>query len=283
MTPRSDLLTDFRRRLNELLIEDDASQADFARRAGIDRSTLSQLLSEGNRRLPRVETLVALARATGASLDWLLGISNEGQSRTEIVVEQPAVQRGELTSLDETLIKWFSDARGMKIRYVPASLPDLLKTEAVIRYETVRFDTISPEQKLETARAPLSMARAPGSDVECCNSIQAIEGFARGQEVWSGLDAVERIRQLDLMIGRCEELYPTFRWFLYDARHSYAAPTTIFGLDRVLIYLGQMYLVLSNREQVTSFVDRFDHLIRAAVVQPPDVPELLRELRAEIT
>lgn len=281
MSDRSVMLRGFRERLARLQDEHDLTQAELARRAGVDRSTLSQLLSPANRRLPRADTLIALSQATGASIDWLLGVSNEGQARAELVVEQ-ATRSGELTDLDEMLIRWFRDAEGMKIRYLPASLPDLVKTEAIIHHETDRFHTISPAQKLETATAPLRMARAPGSDVECCNSVQALEGFARGEELWSDLDVTARVRQLDRMIELCEELYPTFRWFLYDARSSYAAPITIFGLDRVVLYLGQMYLVLSNREQVVSFVRQFDQLVRAAVVQPPDVPDLLRELRAEL-
>ena len=282
MSDRRDVLGDFRDRLTTLLDEQGLSQAELSRRAGIDRSTLSQLLSSTNRRLPRVETLVAIAQASGASIDWLMGLSNEGQATTDIVPEELAVARGELTDLDETLIGWFRAARGMKIRYIPASLPDLVKTEAVIRYETGRFATIYSEQKIETANAPLEMARAPGSDVECLNSIQAIRGFVFGQEVWAALPLTDRIEQLDRMIELSEELYPTFRWFLYDARQRFASATTIFGMERVLLYLGQMYIVLSNYDHITSFVAQFDDLIRAAVVQPPDVPTVLRELRAQV-
>ena len=85
------------------------------------------------------------------------------------------------------------------------------------------------------------------------------------------------------MIELCEELYPTFRWFLYDGRQRYASAVTIFGLERAVLYLGQMYLVLNNRRHVMTFVKHFDDLIRVAVVQPPDMPRLLHRLRSEIT
>jgi len=77
-------------------------------------------------------------------------------------------------------------------------------------------------------------------------------------------------------------LYPTFRWFLYDARQRYSSAITVFGLDRVVLYLGQMYIVLSSNSHVLAFVEQFDDLIRAATVQPPDVPAVLRRLRSEI-
>ena len=218
MIGQSELVTRFRERLRELVADAGRSQSDFAAEAGIDRSTLSQLLSAGNRRLPRVETLAAIAEASGASVDWLIGLTDGGPSRADIVHEEFALNLDELSSLDEAWIEWHEQSAGSKIRTLPASLPDLVKTEAVIRHEVQRYATIRPEQRIETATAPLEMARAPGSDLECCNSIQAIEGFARGWDVWAALEHRHRVVQLDRMIELCEELYPTFRWFLYDAR-----------------------------------------------------------------
>ena len=282
MNERVTLLERFRERLTDLRVEKNLSQAEFARQAGIDRSTMSQLLSSRNRRLPRVETLVAMSQATGASVDWLLGLSSEGQSTADIVPEELAVRRGALSDLDELIVGWFKTSRGMKVRYLPASLPDLLKNESTIRFETSRFATVYTEQKIATSRAPLDMPRTPGTDVECCNSIQAIRSFARGEDVWAGLSAEDRRRQLDTMTELCEELYPTFRWFLYDARQRFSSATTIFGMDRVLLYLGQMYIVLNQYDQIVAFIEQFDDLVKAAEVQPPDVPDLLRSLRAEV-
>ncbi len=151
----------FQERLAELVDQADMSQTAFAQEAGIDRSTLSQLMSAGNRRLPRVETLLALARSAGVSVDWLLGLSVDGPVRADIVKEEFAVSHHDLTPLDEALIGWYRDSVGMKIRYVPATLPDLLKTEAVIHHEVARYASIRPEQRIETAEAPGSSPARP--------------------------------------------------------------------------------------------------------------------------
>ena len=152
----------------------------------------------------------------------------------------------------------------------------------MIRHEVARYATTRPAQKIETAGARLEMARAPGSDLECCNSVQAIEGFARGEDIWATLDGRRRLEQLDHMIDVVEELYPRFRWHLYDGRQRYAGAVTVFGLDRALLYVGQLYFVLSAREHVVALIEQFDDLVRAAVVQPADVTRLLRRLRAEL-
>ncbi len=277
---RADMLRVFRVRLEQVI--GTRGRGAFAKEAGLDRTTLSQLLSDTNRRLPRAETLVALAHATNASVDWLLGLSGEGPVRTEVRREEMAVTRTALSEVDEALIRWYQDAGASKVRYVPSTLPDLLKTSSVIRHEVARSDTTRPEQKIETAAARLEMARTTGSDLECCNSIQAIEGFARGEDIWATLDPRRRLEQLDRIIELLDEVYPRFRWYLYDGRQRYAGAMTMFGLERAVLYVGQLYFVLSGREHVLALIELFDDLVRAAVTQPPDVPKLVRRLRTEL-
>jgi hypothetical protein len=80
------------------------------------------------------------------------------------------------------------------------------------------------------------------------------------------------------MIVLLDELYPTFRWFLYDGLKRYSAPLTIFGPKRVAIYLGNMYFVFNSTEHIRVLTRHFDELIRVAVVQPPDVIDFLKKL-----
>lgn len=279
---RRPLLDVFRTRLESLIDDAGLSRVAYAGQIGVDRSTLSQLLSESNRRLPRVETLARIARASNVSVDWLLGLTHQGPQRTELMKEEASIEKDATSSDDARLIRWHAEAVGYKIRYVPATLPELLKTEEVIRHETTFFDTATPEQRIDTASSRLEWQRMPETDMEACNSVQAVEGFALGEGIWRTLSVTRRRAQLDKMLELTDELYPTFRWFLYDGRQRYAAPVTVFGNQRAAFYLGQMYLVVHGDEQIKAITQNFDQLIRAAVVQPPDVPKLLRRLRSQL-
>ena len=84
------------------------------------------------------------------------------------------------------------------------------------------------------------------------------------------------------MIELTDELYPTFRWFLYDGLETYCVPVTIFGPQRVAVYFGAMYLVLNSTEHIRVITKLFDDLIRAAVVQPPDIGAYLGGLLEEL-
>jgi hypothetical protein len=212
------------------------------------------------------------------SIDWLLGLAHAGPMQAEMLQEQTSFAENALSYNDERLIGWFEEARGYKIRYVPSTIPDLLKTEDVIRYELAHYVASRPEQKIETAAARLAWTRGPESDLETCNSLQAIESLARGEGIWRGLPHAQRVAQMEHMIGLTDELYPTLRWFLFDGLQRYAAPVTIFGPQRAALYLGQMYLVLTSTEHVRTLTRHFDDLIRGAVVQPNEISDYLAEL-----
>jgi transcriptional regulator with XRE-family HTH domain len=269
-----------RERLGEAIRRSGLSKTAFADRAGIDRTTLSQLLSPANRRLARVDTLVALAATHDLSLDWLVGLSNVGPVEAELIrhTSSPSFEAPGPSPSDERLLEWLSEAADYKIRYVPATLPDLLKSDAVIRFERSRSAGPDAAQTIDTTAARLAWARHPDTEMECCSSVQAITSFARGEGIWSRVSVATRREQLERMIQLIDELYPTFRWFMFDGLQRYAAPVTVFGTQRAALYLGQLYLVLTSAEHVRTLSRHFDGLIRDADVQPTAVPAHLTRL-----
>ena len=81
----------------------------------------------------------ALAAAHDLSLDWLVGLSNAGPVEAELLPHTSFESPGP-SPTDEHLLGWLGEAADYKIRYVPSTLPDLLKTDAVIRFERARAD-----------------------------------------------------------------------------------------------------------------------------------------------
>ena len=272
----------FRERLTAAIERSGLSRSAFAERAGLDRSTLSQLLSQNNDRLPRAETIAAIAAREQISVDWLLGISQEGQLGAGVLAQVLEIESGAGSPADARLARWRAEAAGYKIRYVPTTLPDFLKTEEVIRYEYHEYDTRLPKVRIEQAEEGLAYTRQPETDVEVCSSIQALEEFAHGHGIWSRLPAAIRVAQLDAAATLMEELYPRFRWFLFDGLRCYSVPLTIFGPKRAAIYLGDMYFVFNSTEHIRVLTQRFDDLIRRAMVQPPDAIDLVRKLKKDL-
>ena len=279
---KRDTVNVFQQRLAELIDRTGLSRSRFAAKAGLDRSTLSQLMSGNSVRLPRAETIAAIAARHKVSADWLLGLSQRDEVAVDVVA-QLEIETGLDNPVDERLIQWHEEATGFKIRYVPSTIPDLLKTDAVIEYEYAHRKGLSIRGQREATALRLRYSRKSETDMEACSSIQSVKSFVYGEGIWSGLSLAARREQLDHMCKLTDELYPTFRWFLYDGLESFAVPYTVFGPLRAAIYLGRMYFVFTSTEHIRELANHFDTLIRQAQVQPNEVPGFLQDLAGELS
>jgi transcriptional regulator with XRE-family HTH domain len=274
---KRDLSRLFQERVKSLLLRSGDNQSSFAASVGIDRSALSQLLSGQSTRLPRVETLLNIAERYGVSLDWLLGLSQDegiiGELRPSLEIEEG------VDGFEQTLlVRWHAEATGSKIRYVPARFPDLLRTRAVIAYETSMVHRDPATQISETAFR-LDYNRQPGTDMEVCMPFQRLQDFAAGCGIWSDLPRSVRVQQLEHMAVLLDELYPSFRLYLFDGRERYSVPYTVFGPYRAAIFVGEMYLVLNTTEAVLTLQRHFDGLIRVAKINAHEVAAYIPSLK----
>jgi transcriptional regulator with XRE-family HTH domain len=281
-TFRRQVVQTFRERLQVVMTRSQLLPTNFARALGIDRSTLSQLLSPANDRLPRAETLAAIATQHNVSIDWLLGLTSRERPGAE-VVESVKIEGQAGSPMDDRFLRWYAEAEnaGYRIRTVPRSFPDFLKRDEVIRYEYAGWPEIDLETNVQWARERLDGMRRSDLSQEACAPLQALEAFARGEAQWQGLPAAVRRAQLETMAEICRDLYPGLRFHLYDLRRTYSAPFTVFGPQRAMLYIGSMFFVFSASEHVRVLNRRFDDLIRAAVVQPAEVPDVFERLARE--
>lgn len=270
-------VTLFQHRLQQVITQSGMNRSSFATSISVDRSTLSQLLSPENVRLPRADTVASIAEIHQISIDWLLGLTQQGQLGANIMPEAFTVDDYS-TSIFDKHVEWHREATGYKVRYVPTTLPDLLKTEAVAEYEFNRYGSGKVGQSVRDNQLLLLQQRHPGSELETCMSIQSLRSFALGQGIWQGLAVDERREQLQHMIELSEELYPGFRWYLYNGKETYSSSFTIFGPLRASLFLGHLYVVVNSIEHIRKLTERFDDLIRMAIVHPHEIHKTLRSL-----
>lgn len=272
----------FRARVLKLIDRSNESRSAFAARVGLDRSTLSQLLSSDDDRLPRAETVIAIARAEQVSTDWLLGLAQDRQAGTELIRADMEIESGAGSPMDERLAQWHKEATGYKIRYIPTTLPDLLKSEEVIRYECPDIGEAPLETSVRKASSRLNYSRQPETEMEVCCAAQMLESFALGENVWRGLDHRARRAQIERMIALTEELYPTFRWSLYDGLSHFSVPVTVFGPLRAVVYVGKLYFVFNVTDHIRVLASHFDELVKEAVTQPTEMAAFLQDLLRKV-
>lgn len=269
----------FRARLAQLQGQSGLTQTAFAEGIGIDRSALSQLTSGDNPRLPRAETLIALAERFQVSTDWLLGLTEDRGLTTQVlnaVETEQALDSENRTAME----RWHLEATGQKVRYVPAWLPDLMRTPAVIAYQAQASDQERRRLQRQTDRR-LRVSRLPESDIEMCMPLQTLEIFAAGAGNWTGLRAADRREQLAHIATTVDELYPAFRMYLFDGRKRFAPPMTIYGYLKAAVYTGETYLLIRSKQLVRDLAQGFDAHIRHADIHAHEAAAWVRRLKVE--
>lgn len=268
----------FQKRLQQLVQRSGMNKAQFAASIGVNRSALAQLLSDQLLRLPRAETLSHIAQAHKVSIDWLLGLSQDEHLISELssAMEIEQVSNGQHTKLGQ----WHRDAIGYKIRYVPSNLPDSLMIEEVIDYERQYTQIPLEIRKLET-NSQLAYNRINESEMEVCLPLQRLKLLAQGVGIWEELPKALRRQQLEHIQMLVDDLYPSYRLFLYDGRKIFSAPLTVFGSQRAVIYVGDMYVVINSLEEIRALTHHFERLIRNAAVNPHESATFIRALLAK--
>lgn len=263
----------FRERLDTAIRAADSSRSALARETGFDRSTLTQILNGDDPRLPNVHLAARCAEVLGVSADWLLGLSDRHERAVDILSASFEFRKATRTPADEFVQACHREAAGYKVRYVPASLPDALKTEAVLEYEYRAFLGKTPEQAIVAMQDRLEHIRSPGSDVEVCTRLDTLTSLAHGDGYWEGLATPARREQLEHIARICREFYPSLRLYLFDAKKVYSSPLAIFGPLLAIVYVGQFYMVFRQRQQVIALSQHFDELIRQAEVDARSVAD----------
>jgi transcriptional regulator with XRE-family HTH domain len=269
----------FRARVKQAMQRSGISQSALARAIGTDRSTLSQALNDTGARLPSAQVIGACAAELGVSSDWLLSLSDRPETSADLLSNSLAISQAPRALVDEQIFAWHQEAAGYKIRHVPAMLPDMLKTDAMLRWEYGPHLGRTAEQAINASRDRLDWMRNAGSEYEIALPLYEVESFARGTGYYAGLPATVRLEQTEQLISLSHQLYPRLRIYQFDARRLYSAPLTIFGPLLAVFYAGGHYMAFRDRQRIETFTGDFDTLVREARHTARDFPDQLSDLK----
>lgn len=90
------------------------------------------------------------------SADWLLSLSDRSENATDIVANSLSLTRAPRALVDEQIYQWHRDAAGYKIRYAPATLPDMFKTDAMLEWEYAQHLGRTIQQAIGTSKDRLN-------------------------------------------------------------------------------------------------------------------------------
>ena len=268
----------FRERLIEVMSVKGMTKSGLSRAANVDRSTIGQLLKNDQPRLPNAQLAADAANALGVSTDWLLGLTNRPETPGDIIAAALSLSPAERTSADEQLLEWHHEAAGYKVRHVPATLPDILKTKRMLDWEYASVRERRLPEAFSAMQDQLQWLSSGVSDYEIAIPIHEIESCSAGTAYYKDVEEGVRYEQLGFIADQCDQMFPRLRIFLFDAHNVFSSPVTIFGPNLAVVYVGQCYLAFREVERVKSLSSHFDWLVREAVVDARNVSTHIRSL-----
>lgn len=268
----------FRERLKEAMSLKSVTKSWLSRAAKVDRSTIGQLLKDDHPRLPNAQLAADAATALGVSTDWLLGLTNRPETPGDIVAAALSLSPAERTSADAQILEWHHEAAGYKVRHVPATLPDILKTKRMLEWEYASVRERQLPAAYTSMQDQLEWLVSGVSDYEIALPVHEIEACAAGTSYYKDVSQDIRYEQLNFIADQCDQMFPRLRMFLFDAHRVFSSPVTVFGPNLAVVYVGQCYLAFREIERVNSLSSHFDWLVREAVVDARNVPAHIRGL-----
>jgi transcriptional regulator with XRE-family HTH domain len=267
----------FRLHLAEAMGQRGVTQAALARATGVDRSTVSALLAPG-KRLPNAQLAADCASALGVSADWLLGLSGRPEPVANLLATSISITDAPRALIDEQIFAWHRDAAGQKIRHVPATLPDMMKTRDMVEWEYAPQLGRSADQAIRAFEERQTLLRAARSDHEIALPMHEVKAMATGTGYYDGCPAAVRAGLIAQMADLCDQLYPALRLCFFDARRVFSAPVTVFGTHLAVVYLGRHYIAFRDAARVEAVSGHFDWLVREAEVGAREAARHLRAL-----
>lgn len=246
------------------------TRSALARATGVDRSTIGQVLRPDQARLPGAQLTADAAAVLGVSTDWLLGLTDRPERPGDIVAAAVAVSPAERSSADAQLLGWHQEAAGYRVRHVPATLPDILKTDAMLDWEYAGIREHGAQHAIGTTQQLRDWLMSGISDYEIALPLHEVRSCAEGTGYYAGLDRATRHAQLRAIADLCDRMYPKMKLFLFDARQVYSAPASVFGPRLAVVYMGRFYMAFRESGRVRSLSDHFDWLVREARVDARD-------------
>jgi transcriptional regulator with XRE-family HTH domain len=273
----------FRDRLQAAIKQAGVTQSALARAAGVDRSTLSQLLKDQGARLPNAQLVAEAASVLGVSADWLLGLSDRPEQAADLVATAITMTEAPRAMVDDQIFAWHEEVEGYKIRHVPSGLPDMLKTVDMLRWEYAPSLGKTIDQAIGASQDRRNWMLSARSDYEIALPLSELDALARAQGYYADLPRETRREQLRQFRDLHAQLYPSLRIHLYDQHELYSAPVTVFGPLLAVIYLGRNYLVFRDVDRVAAITKHFDQLVRASKISQRDLTDHFDALIAAIT
>jgi transcriptional regulator with XRE-family HTH domain len=264
----------FSRRLNEAMTSRQLTVPQLCYASDITKAALLRLLSDDLDRLPDTYTLVKLAHALDVSLDYLLGV---GVQRIDSAISFAADFFPDPFSAENTLYEelFLSQTHGYFV-YVCETLPELLKTKAVLQIE-LQNTALADAYHARMDAVRCSAATRENNGLVLMDS-RVVDDLVQGGGRYKDLTAQQIREQIGHLTSFFDSQTPTVSACVVDYRKQGLAQVFLSTPCRVVSRLGDGYVATGNAELYQHLRNKarsasregvaFSHYVAGAALSP---------------
>jgi transcriptional regulator with XRE-family HTH domain len=227
LASQPELAAHFVARLRSAMQENAITAAELARRTGLSKAAISQLMSERTGRLPNSYSIYMLARSLNRTVDYFLGSAVDlGEVQTTVFAD---LHDDTLDALDRLCREVMLAPDAGPCVLMADTLPDYLKTAATLEAEYGTGAAIAAHAtRIEAIR---STPARPAGLVLCDPGV--IVQLVRGGGLYRGMDTGARRNQIALMVDFFEARFPDLICSVAAFRPNGLGPALLYGRANV--------------------------------------------------
>lgn len=232
----------FVERLRAAMHDNGISAASLARRTGLSKAAISQLMSSKKSRLPNSFTIFNLARALNRNVDYFLGTTAPlDGTRATFAIE--LYQNG-FANAEHLYRQTVYAGTVTDLTLICDTLPDFLKTGPVLVAEYGATPEVTGHAARIAEMRTRDGAAQVGGVVLCDTAI--VFQLVKGIGIYKSLSEADRVAQLDLLTRYFDERFPEIVCNLVSYRQHHLSPVLMFDHAVLVTPLFGWHMQITN-------------------------------------
>ena len=251
--------------INEILIEKGVSAAELSRRSGVSKSTISEILSAEQPKLPNLITLYKMCRVLQIAPSYLLDFLSEWRvdKSADAQMQSVFLAPSEFHHSD-FFRKLLYDINSGEVIYFPTSIPEFMKSIDIMELEEADqkniFDYVSEINLMEPSEMQGTIV----------HDSHMLKKFFSGSGVYQHLSSYRRKELRDQLLSFSTHESWQENSFVVDFRVSGYSPLLLTKTNLAASYINGGYLLV----QSAHFAKKVRSKIYAQIERRQDITSL---------
>jgi transcriptional regulator with XRE-family HTH domain len=251
----------FVERMRTAMQDNGISAASLARRTGLSKAAISQLMSNKKARLPNSFTIYSLARVLNRNVDYFLGTTSPlAGERATFAIE---LYHNGFANAERLFQETIFSGSVTDLTLVCDTIPDFLKTEALLVAEYgPRPEVLAHARRMADQLARHAHAKVQGL-VLCDTAV--VYQLVKGIGLYRALPEADRAAQLGLLTSYFEDRFPDIYCTIVQYRQHQLSPVMMYDRSVLVVPMFGWHMQITHSAMYRELSENAQNAARKGV------------------